>query len=220
MIRKNKLVNDICHICRFTLIELLMVISIIAILASILLPVLKQVKDQSKKIACSNHLKQIASGLFMYSDDFAGMLPPHGEVFDSNNVWQEYVAINYLNIPRSSLGVWNLRSNIMKCPADQNPTSLHGLMSSYGMNYWITSSKTNKKLSQMTTPGQTLLAGDCYSGKYLIVGPLNVSVSRITCRHPENKAGIFVYSEGHISPKKIEDIGDYNATSVFWEGYL
>lgn len=58
----------------FTLIELLVVIAIIAILAAILFPVFAQAKAAAKKTSTISGLKQMATGLNMYSgdsDDFA-----------------------------------------------------------------------------------------------------------------------------------------------------
>lgn len=60
----------------FTLIELLVVIAIIAILAAILFPVFAQAREAARKTACLNNLKQMGTGLLMYSQDFDEELPP------------------------------------------------------------------------------------------------------------------------------------------------
>jgi prepilin-type N-terminal cleavage/methylation domain-containing protein/prepilin-type processing-associated H-X9-DG protein len=60
----------------FTLIELLVVIAIIAILAAILFPVFAQAREAARKASCQSNLKQIASGLQMYIQDYDEMLCP------------------------------------------------------------------------------------------------------------------------------------------------
>lgn len=57
----------------FTLIELLVVIAIIAILAAILFPVFAQAKVAAKKTQSISNVKQIATGLIMYTADYDDM---------------------------------------------------------------------------------------------------------------------------------------------------
>jgi prepilin-type N-terminal cleavage/methylation domain-containing protein len=59
----------------FTLIELLVVIAIIAILASILFPVFAQARESARLTACLSNMKQMGTGLRMYSQDYDENFP-------------------------------------------------------------------------------------------------------------------------------------------------
>jgi prepilin-type N-terminal cleavage/methylation domain-containing protein/prepilin-type processing-associated H-X9-DG protein len=62
--------------CRgFTLIELLVVIAIIAILAAILFPVFAQAREKARQTSCTSNLKQLATGIMMYVQDYDEMFP-------------------------------------------------------------------------------------------------------------------------------------------------
>ena len=54
----------------FTLIELLVVIAVIAILAAILFPVFAQAREKARAASCVSNLKQIMTGVKMYSQDY------------------------------------------------------------------------------------------------------------------------------------------------------
>ena len=59
----------------FTLIELLVVIAIIAILAAILFPVFAQARESARATSCLSNMKQIMTGMIMYSQDYDESFP-------------------------------------------------------------------------------------------------------------------------------------------------
>jgi len=60
----------------FTLIELLVVIAIIAVLMAIIMPSLRAVRDQAKRVHCVSNVKTLSLGWFMYKDENDDNLVP------------------------------------------------------------------------------------------------------------------------------------------------
>src|ERR1051325_1672256 len=51
----------------FTLIEVLVVVAIIALLAAILLPSMRNARDQAKEVTCSSYMSSFSRGFFAYA---------------------------------------------------------------------------------------------------------------------------------------------------------
>ena len=71
---EQKKANHMSRRNAFTLIELLVVIAVIAVLMAILIPALSRAREQGKRAACLNNLKQLALSWNLYADDFDGKI--------------------------------------------------------------------------------------------------------------------------------------------------
>ena len=107
----------------FTLIELLVVIAIIALLAAILFPVFARAREKARQTSCRSNLKQFATGILMYSNDYDSMMPL--AISGSDQVgpgqaaaqgWSEFGVHQEIMPYIKSQGVF-------QCPSDQGFTS-------------------------------------------------------------------------------------------------
>ena len=98
--------------------ELLVVIVIIAILTALLLPALSGAKEQARRTACINNLRQINLGVRLYADEANDSSPPTGtNTTDSAvNVFGAYKQFmkNYVGLRGNS----SAKDALFACPAD------------------------------------------------------------------------------------------------------
>lgn len=74
----------------FTLVELLVVIAIIGVLLALLLPAVQAAREASRRIACTNNLRQLGLGIHAYASAKDGRLPP-GADQTSGVSWRVFI---------------------------------------------------------------------------------------------------------------------------------
>jgi len=169
----------------FTLIELLVVIAVIAVLISILVPILRAARQQSKAVACGSNLKQLSLALTAYEqengtfphgfDDHGMVTPPGGHVgnaaFDLQGWWWFH---SLSGIRGQNYG----KETILWCPS-RSVRDPYVLCGNYGVNRSICKDAPGITgvigsefvgaplgLNQIRHPARTLLVAD--SGYSLI----------------------------------------------------
>ncbi|GEM_PF-5424380 len=69
----------------FTIVELLVVISIIALLLGLLLPALARAREASRNSTCASNLKQVATAMELYANDYNDLYPRALPLVNPNN---------------------------------------------------------------------------------------------------------------------------------------
>jgi prepilin-type N-terminal cleavage/methylation domain-containing protein len=165
----------------FTLIELLVVIAIIAILAAILFPVFAKAREAARKTSCSSNLKQIATAMLMYVQDYDEMYPaayaiqagagqpPDGDTqhwcWSMERIDGSYLArtqaLQAQNATlRGILQPYIKNSQVFKCPSFNNtalPTS------HYEAKMSLCATSTGVASAQLEYPAQQLMVFEAYS---------------------------------------------------------
>jgi prepilin-type N-terminal cleavage/methylation domain-containing protein len=149
----------------FTLIELLVVIAIIGILAALLLPALSQAKENGRRTACGNNLRQVNLAIRLYADDGADALP----VLPTPNPYPNGVGAYYKQLVKGYLGLTGPASpteKVFTCSSDRIlQTQVGHAFTSYTFNGYEVGPNaipriTGQKLSAIKNPAKAVLAGE------------------------------------------------------------
>lgn len=152
----------------FTLIELLVVIAIIAILAAILFPVFARARENARRASCQSNLKQIALGVFQYTQDYDEKFP----------IYNTGIAYNVANPQPYAwpdiIQPYLKSTQLYQCPSESTPPGSNPTVSGYtkyAINLYLVyglidadgtgvGSSGAKSLSVLTQPSLTVMMLD------------------------------------------------------------
>ncbi|HEY3379450.1 MAG TPA: prepilin-type N-terminal cleavage/methylation domain-containing protein [Armatimonadota bacterium] len=170
----------------FTLIELLVVIAIIAILAAILFPVFGKAREKARQTRCTNNLKQMATGLLMWSQENEEKLPIAFTDTNSNGVWDTGEVTPWIAATGSP-------DKVFDCPTSQ----VRGNSSTpnYGYGFWV----SGKALGDLTISPESMPV--MMDAKIPVLG----GTCQVELRH-DGKA-IWSFADGHVATASLSALG-------------
>lgn len=198
----------------FTLIELLVNVSILVIMISLLLPTLQHVKKSGERIVCSQNLKQIYSGLMLYSVDFDNNFPPvyRAGVDSWYTKYWHWLVKDYINAKCDITRYPFYHDSVLICPSDKDFSGAGNSATSY-MCATIFKNSYYINLGLVQNPSSTGIITDGWAqmGDHSLIADVEGGRDtdrKVRPRHYYLLANI-LYCDGHIETKKTiigEDI--------------
>ncbi len=132
----------------FTLIELLVVIAIIALLLSILMPALRNAREQARRQNCGMRLRQHVLALNLYAGDNNGKLP----LPNTAGAWLQDVAVNTVHFMLRT----GMTREMFYCPSNLTHQKDNDL-------FWMYNNKTwDQKTNRFTNETGFIVSGYCF----------------------------------------------------------
>jgi prepilin-type N-terminal cleavage/methylation domain-containing protein/prepilin-type processing-associated H-X9-DG protein len=198
----------------FTLIELLVVIAIIAILAAILFPVFARARENARRASCQSNLKQIALGMFQYTQDYDEKYPQLYIDIDGAAGWTSPTSATGDQGWGFTLQPYLKSIQIFQCPSE---TTAPGVNAQYGgstySDYWFNRIMAGRSQASVDSVAQTVMNGDgnSYDSLYYYDGCNANSTSPNVCdattsgimglgaAHARHLDGAnFAFADGHV----------------------
>jgi prepilin-type N-terminal cleavage/methylation domain-containing protein/prepilin-type processing-associated H-X9-DG protein len=212
----------------FTLIELLVVIAIIAILAAILFPVFARARENARRASCQSNLKQIALGVFQYTQDYDEKYPQSYIDIDGAAGWQTPTTATGDQGWAFTLQPYLKSIQIFQCPSE---TTAPGPYAQYGgatyTDYWMNRIMFGKSQAAIDSVSLTVMNGDgnSYDSLYYYDGTVaNTSTGTATTAGPITGLGTahlrhldggnFAFADGHVKWQKGDGVGSTAGSSA------
>lgn len=196
----------------FSLIELLAVIAIIGVLASIIIPVLSNVREKAAERESLSNLRSIGLEIKLYAIENGGKLP--SPEWGANDHWLVVLYERVYNQPFDEAEFvadpFSISDTIFWSPTLQR--SEPQPWRSYGFNGFLgelatdTSEGEAISLNRIEQPARTVLIGDVLNSSNLFLSTINFRNS--------GKAHV-LYVDNHVSAITPEEVPD-NIDDPFW----
>jgi prepilin-type N-terminal cleavage/methylation domain-containing protein/prepilin-type processing-associated H-X9-DG protein len=198
----------------FTLIELLVVVAIMGVLIAILLPALKQARDNAIRVKCASNFHQIGMGLSYYLNDNNGFIPYiNTSEMRALSDWTKPIGFGLLQpyFPGSNLGNIPKTENgsarvLFNCPAAGVTNIAEGNFTTISYLGWYQYDDNNRNFrADQLTPGTALGTG------LLAFNPWNpwmggwMTGSYGVFNH-NKMGGNILYLDGHVNWRASKDM--------------